>query len=814
MNKQRHLLAAASVLAVTIAAPVAAQQAGSQTEGNAPASPEVEASTDEVETIVVTAQFREQNLQYTPIAITAVSGEMMEARSQVTIAEVAAQAPSVTLKPNSSFFGPSLAANIRGVGQFDFHPALEPGVGLYVDDVYYSTLTGSILDLLDLDRVEISRGPQGTLSGKNSIGGSIKLYSRRPEGDGSGFLSATYGSRNRIDMRGAVDVGLIEDTLALRVAAVSRQQDGYVDRLDFGCVFPAGGPATYVTSAGVIAQVNPAGGIPALRDAPNCLLSRQGEVGFRAARAQLRYEPTPDLEVNVIADFTRQKHEMAGGVLVDANYAGNGDINPFSIPFRFDNRFICGRFCNFAAYESPADGALQRSAIDGQVNFKGWGISGQVEWQLADSLELVGITAYRWYDSIFTAEDDLSPLSHGLGGPNRLQFNSWSNELRLNGEVGDRLNYTLGGFIMNQDIFYTARQDLRYTPGTPLVFVSGDPVPSFTRAGFVHASYDLTDELVATAGARYTEEGKDYSYRRRDRAGNLLTGQNALLDGKTGTYRGNRWDYRLNLAYQVTDEVNVYGQYSTGFKGGGVNPRPFAYTQVQPFGPETLETWELGLKSELFDRLMRFNVAAFSSNYQDIQLILNSCPQFNPPPLPATAAFPCGLPANVGTARIRGLEAETSIRPTDGLLIDASASYLDFEYKTIAPAAGGPTSPNGVQFGMSPPYTPEWKWSVGVQYRIEAGAVGSFTPRFDASYQSEVFGTAVNQNRTRIAPYTLANARLTWRNADEDLEASLEVTNLFNEYYYLTTAEISGPAGANAQPGRPREWAISLKKHF
>jgi iron complex outermembrane recepter protein len=812
-TKALATVSAFAVLGAGMLAEPAQAQDSTQSDGQAPPSPEAE-SQDTVEEIVVTAQFREQNLQQTPLAITAMSGGMLEARSQNTIAEVAAQAPSVTLKPNSAYHGPSLAANIRGVGQFDFHPALEPGVGLYVDDVYYSTLTGSILDLLDLDRVEISRGPQGTLAGKNSIGGSIKLYSRRPQGDGSGFASVTYGSRDRLDLRGAIDIGLAPGA-ALRIAGVSRNQDGYVDRLDFGCVFPAGGGATYVNNAGATALVNPAGGIPALRDPPNCLLSREGEVGFRAARAQFRYEATPDLEFNIIGDVTREKHAIAGSVLTEANYTGPGDTNPWNIPFVFDSRFICGPYCNYSTYESPADGPLLRSVIDGQVDFKGWGVSGQAEWRISDALQLVGITAYRWYNSGFNNEDDLSPMAHTLGGTNTVKFNSWSNELRLNGDLfADRLHYTLGGFMMDQDIFYTARQDLRYTPGSALVFVSGDPVPSFTRAGFAHLAFDVTSRLTATAGVRYTKEGKDYTYRRRDRYGNPLTGQNALLDGKTGQYRGDRWDYRAAVAYQVTDTVNTYVQYSTGFKGGGVNPRPFAYTQVQPFGPETLNTWEVGVKSELLDRRVRLNLAAYSSKYNDIQLILNTCPQFNPPPLPPSVAFPCGLPANVGTARIKGFEAETSIRPVAGLIIDGALSYIDFNYLSIQPAAGGPTNPRGVQFGMVPPYTPEWKWSLGAQYEVLAGNIGSFTPRIDVSHQSTIFGVAINAPKNRIDAYTVANARLTWRNASDDLEASLEVTNLFDKYYFLTTVEISGPAGANAQPARPREWALTVKKKF
>jgi iron complex outermembrane receptor protein len=749
-----------------------------------------------VEEIVVTAQFREQNLQDTPVAITAVSGAMLQARSQVSIADVANQAPSVTLKANAASYGPSLVANIRGIGQFDFHPALEPGVGVYVDDVYYSTLTGSILDLLDVERVEVLRGPQGTLAGKNSIGGAVKLYSKRPTGSNTGYVSGTYGIRDRIDVRAGFDVG-ISDKVSARLALVSRDQDGYVKRIDYGCA-------------------NPGQGIPAVRDPGNCTQSRQGEVGFRAARGQFRFQPSEKIDVNIIADVTREKHEIAGSVLTFANYTGAGDINPFPTPQRYDSRFICGRYCNYSAYVSPADGALSESRIDGQVNYKGWGLSGQLDWELSDALQLVSISAYREYDSIFSNEDDLSPLSHGMGGPNEINFHAFSQEVRLNGAFGDKtIEYTLGGFYLDQRTFYTARQDLRYVTPAPLVFISGDPVPASTKALFAHVTWNVTDRLSAIGGLRYSKEAKDYTYRRRDKQGNLLSGQNALLDGQTGKFRDDRFDYRGTVQYRLTDDLMGYVQYSTGFKGGGVNPRPFSVQQVQPFGPETLDTYEVGLKTELFDRRVRLNFAAFRSDYNDIQLILNNCPQFNPPGLPAGAAFPCGLPANVGSADIKGFEVEANVRPSEGFLIDASLSYLDFKYSAISPQAGGPTNPAGVQIDMVTPYTPEWKWSIGAQYEVPLGGLGSLTPRLDAARQSLVYGTAVNSPRTLIPGYTLANGRLTYRNPDRDLEVSLEVTNIFDKYYYLTSFEISTAAGvANAQPGRPREWAVTVRKTF
>src|SRR3569832_89218 len=161
--------------------------------------------------IVVTAQFREQRLQDAPLAITAVSGATLEARGQTSIADIGAQAPNVTLRQAPATYGPAVVAYIRGGGQRDTSFALEPGVGLYIDDVYLPTMHGSLLDLIDLDRVEILRGPQGTLAGQTSIGGAIKLYSKKPDGNGGGYVQATYGSYNRVELRGAANFTILPD---------------------------------------------------------------------------------------------------------------------------------------------------------------------------------------------------------------------------------------------------------------------------------------------------------------------------------------------------------------------------------------------------------------------------------------------------------------------------------------------------------------------------------------------------------------------------------------------------------------------------
>ena len=832
------LVAGASALAFS-ASPVFAQGAPESQSQTDPGSGEEGVSNDpnvenQVETIIVTAQFREQNLQDTPLAITAVSGEMLEARSQTNIAQVASQAPSVTLKPQGAAFGPSMGASIRGVGQFDFNPALEPGVGLYIDDVYYATLTGSLFDLLDLERVEILRGPQGTLAGKNSIGGAVKLYSLRPVGNNSGYVSATYGSRDRMDLRGSADFRLT-DTVAMRVAGVAKKQDGYVQRLDFGCVNPPGS-ARNPSSA----TQTP---IPALTGSGgDCVLAREGEVDYIAGRVQLRWQPTDTIDVNIAADYTHDDRTTAGGVLLDRSVNGvrvspnfngatrtvgpgipapvdidpftpngpGGTVNPNNIPI--DTRFVCGPYCNYATFLSPADGALPFAQGDGRTKFKGWGVSAQVDWDLTDDLQLVSITAYRDYRTEFSNDDDFTPLAHSLGFGS-LTFWSFSQELRLNGSLlDDTLEYTLGGFYMDQRSVYATTQHLRYAGLPP--FRGNDPVEADTKAAFAHVSWRPIDPLTLTAGIRYTDEAKSYTYSRLNLAGTLNPdGTSPLpilgpLHGLTGVYDGpqsTRFDYRLNAQYEITPDVSVYAQYSTGFKGGGINPRPFNAQQVKPFFPETLSSYELGLKSDLFDRRLRLNVAAFYSEYQDIQLGLNNCTGV----LGITAGIPCALPFNAGNAEVKGVEVETSIRPFDGFLIDAALSYLDFEYTSLAPNTG-------LALSMVSPNTPEWKWAVGTQYEIDLGGAGSLTPRFDISFQDDIFTNAVNRASNLIEGYHLANARLTWVNEGGDLQVSAEVANLFDKYYLLTLFDLTlaGTGWATAQPGRPREWALTVKKKF
>ena len=787
--------------------------------------------------IVVTAEFREANLQDTPIAITAVNSEMLESRGQTDIQMVAGQAPNVSLKPQNQVNGTGLIAFIRGIGQTNFSFALEPGVGIYIDDVYYPTVTGSLLDLTDIDRVEVLRGPQGTLAGKNSIGGAIKVFSSKPRGDNSGSAQLTYGSFDRIDTRAMADFA-ITDTLFARIAGVSKNRSGYVTRLDYGATHPDSNvPVT--TGAGDV-------------------LGTLGGVSYTAGRVSLRWVPSDMFEVNLSGDYTSDHSEPGAAVLAQvgenaSSAAGGGrpfltgtdgqgviydckfvpygqhSCDNLSSSLGHDPKFIS--YANFTDSMEISDQLPYKPFFAEPIRtYEGGGLQAAIDVDLSDSLQVKSITAYRWYDSSWGNDSDSSPV------PNQQQFNTltfdyFSQELRLNGTVADGLlDFTLGGFYSDQDGSLFSRVDLNYSG---IDFINGpDTTPASSKAVFLNATVHPTPMMSVSGGIRYSKDKKTYTYYRSNPDGTLpgpcdwsvpggalgpvgepnclLNGMNALSD----TFEGDRWDWRLVGDYRFSDQFLAYASFSTGYKGGGVNPYPYygpalgecsdlpegstaPCNQLDSFDPETLTTYELGFKADLLDRMLRINAAGFINKYNNIILNLNACP-----------GTPCAKPSNIGTADVKGFEVEVQANPVYGLSLDGSLSYIDFKYTDIR-------GRSNITVDMVTPYTPEWTYSFGIQYDHEMD-IGTLGVRFDGSYQSSIYANAVNSDFSLIESYFLGNARLSWSDPDKDWQVSLEVQNLFDKYYYLTKFDqATGSAGqVEAQPGLPRTWAVTVKRSF
>ncbi len=741
--------------------------------------------------IIVTAQFREQKLQDTPLSITAVDAALLESRNQTDLSQIAAQAPNVTLNAMGGAYGSSLGASIRGIGQFDFNPAYEPGVGMYIDDVYYATLTGGIFDLLDLERVEVLRGPQGTLTGRNSIGGAIKLFSKKPSDKNEGSVEAAYGSRNRTDIRASANFVLAEG-LSGRISGVYKRQAGYVDQLDYGCKFPGN-----------------AEGIPARPSSSRtCLIDKLGEKNYSGVRGALRYNPSDNFDWVFAVDYTHENRTNAAEVVTRLN---PGLATPLPAAY------LCGKFCTFANFYAPAGGkALAGYNMPNRTKFDGWGMSSNFTYGLSDSLNIQSITAYRHYRQIWGTDDDYTPDLSRMGqGYNDLTFKFFSQELRLNGEVGDNVQFTLGAYYSDQKSVYYTRQDIRYLfgPALPFQFTGNDPVNADSKAVFGTVIFKPLEAMTLTGGLRYTKEHKDYTFSRRDYDGaahsfpipifNL-----ASLDGFTAVYDGKKLDWRISADYRFSPAVLAYVTVGTGLKGGGVTARPFDVAQARngSFDPETVTAYEIGFKTDLLDRRLRLNVSGFINDYKDIQLPLISCAS-----LGSTNPV-CGARQNAGDGKIKGFEVELSASPTEGFDIDGSLSHLTGHYSNIDARVG-----NAILI-TDPIVSPEWKWSAGVQYKAELGNAGSLTPRFDISGTSkQSVGRTANGGPIEYNPgVTLANARLTWRNSDDDLSVSLEVQNLFDKYYNpFRFAAVYGFSGTiYSQVGRPREWAVTVKKTF
>jgi iron complex outermembrane receptor protein len=781
-----------------------------------------------LEEVTVTATFREERLQDTPIAITAVTGEMLENRSQTSVYEVAAQAPNVSLSPQGQANGSGLIAFIRGVGQTDFNYALEPGVGVYVDDVYYPTLTGSLVDLLDLDRVEVLRGPQGTLAGRNSIGGAIKLFSKKPSGTG-GSAALTYGSFDRIDARAMADFALVPDKFYARIAGVSKNRDGYVHRRDYGCEHPGSG-------------------VPAFTVGMGCDLGTLGGQAYTAGRLSLRWIASEAVEVNLIGDITNDKSEAGADTLRFVYATPSNTVKVNGVPY--DCRFVafgagsCDpnhpndpylSYANFLdATQATSQQPYKPLLVPPIQHLNQSGVSATIDWKLNDKFSIKSITAWRQYDSSWAQDVDGSPVaSQEL--LQTLVHDQRSEELRLNGTVmGDKLDFTTGLFYFDQDGTLEARVDLPYAG---LDFRHGpDTTPSTSKAAFLQSTFHASTAMNLSAGVRYSKDEKTYTYFRRNpdgtipstpclpglAPGNPANAPNCALLGLfdvSDSFKGHRTDWRVSLDYRFSDAVMTYGQVSTGFRSGGVNPRPFFapgtllpvkngqidptgtltdVNQLSSFEPETLRSYEIGFKTDLLDRRLRLNGAVFYNDYKDIILTSAACP-----------ISPCLQPNNIGAAHVKGVEFETELRPTEALLFDASVSWLDFEYtETNQPLSG-------VAPSMITPFTPEKKASVGAQYTFALGNAGSLIARLDGSYQSEIFTEAINDANNRISGYTIANARLSWRSQSEAWMTSLEVTNLTNKYYEYSRFDQHLSSGSvSAQPAPPLMWGITIKRTF
>jgi iron complex outermembrane receptor protein len=832
-----------------LAAALAAGGFGGAAQAQEQSAPQDQANTPSgVEEIVVTARFRSENLQKTPLAISAISAAKLEERGATNILGVASAAPNVVLNQLGAGFGPTLSASIRGLVYNDFKAVQEATVPIYIDDIVLGRNLGSITDLLDLERVEVLRGPQGTLFGKNAIGGVIRLITKKPGPNTEGAIEGTVGNYNRLEVRASFNTPLAENLFA-RFSFSAKRRDGFVKVVDFVCDMKARGtPELAGINDGVVgwnsttntpimgtvgSAADNAFALPTQVSGngsnKGCNVDEMGGEQSIGGRAAFLYKMGDQFELNLSGDLMHVDQSGPPDYIFAinpniANTTGAGGaalfnrqvaLPNFGVPF--DQRFLTSDPHKiYASFVDPVSGIKTPN----ETVVTNWGVAGTLDWLGTEELNGKLIVGYRKLVSNFGRDSDGSPLAqnHTYDYFRDKQFTA---EARLSGlAFGEVTEWTVGAFYFHADDYNSNISIANPYPAN----LTGDidRIDSQTTknyAAFAHLVNHLTDALTLTAGLRYTHDEKEVLQRRLKR-----DGTNVIFPGAGGrpaaplslvplTNSANRFTPMINVSYQWTADLMTYLSYQRGFRGGGFNPRPTNLQTQASFGPEDLDAFELGFKSEMFDRRLRINADVFFMVYKNLQL--NTTFDTNPG---VTTII-----QNAGKAHMPGVEVELLAEPVRNWTIEGSLGYLGFKYKDLGRADPAVLIAAG-QAGAAaespcrtcrPRRAPEWTISAGTTYKIEMGSVGSLALHGDLSYQSRVYFADNNNLRASQAPYTVFNARITWENEEGDWSASLFGTNLTDKLYSVGKLDFYNSfSTVESSWGRPREWGISVKKRF
>lgn len=711
-----------------------------------------------LEEIVVTARKREESLQDIPVSVSAFTANELAARQIDNISQISDSTPNLVFDSTAPISGSNSAASIfiRGVGQTDFTLVTDPGVGLYLDGVYIARSVGGVLDLVDVERVEVLRGPQGTVFGKNTIGGAINITSKRPGDELSGFAEIKTGTDNRLDVKASINLP-VSDALSIRLSYADLNQDGYVKNL-------GGGPNLSDTNA-------------------------------RIGRVVIDYHPDGNFSATLSADATQRREQARAQKLVRFNPAAPGPtFGPFSALGlgTFDDRFLAGG--PFATNQGEEDFA--------KSNLDLYGLSLVMNYDFGD-FEVKSISAYRTFDSEFGRDSDNSPFPI-VATIDIMDHEQFSQELQVSGVAADnRLKWLFGVFY-----FEESGNNSNIVPIPVFDVVSGGSVDNGSWAAFGQATYDVTEKMSLTIGARYTDETKKFLPDQTVRFNEYTVpvfGGAGFVDGQRilpfveSSRDFNNFSLMGSLNYRWTDDLMTYLSYSEGYKSGGFNQRVFPpRSEPGSFEPEEVSVYEFGWKWTNDANTVRFNGAGFYTDYTNVQVKVIDVIA------PGTG--------NAAEGRIYGGEMELTALVTQDLTLQFSAGYLDTKYTAFAadfdPAQGIDKNSRFVN-------SPKWSLSGSLSYVVPVSSYGDITFRGDWSYRSKVYNDAANSEFIAQDALHLFNAGATFNTSDEKWQLALQVRNITNQTYVVTgNDEFNGFGYTEVIYARPREWSLSVKRLF
>jgi iron complex outermembrane receptor protein len=756
-----------------------------------------------METVIVTARRREELLQDTPIAISPFTAATLEARQIYQTQDLERIAPSVQFKPAGQLSGNTAASVvfIRGVGQVDPTAAVDPGVGIYIDEVYVGRAVGGLIDFGDIAGVEVLRGPQGTLFGRNTIGGAILVRTRTPEiGTLSSKVRFRVGPNGLYDGFAAANLPM-GDRAAARVSGGFRKREGYVTRSfdgrDLGNddSFSLNGGLTLVPSRG----------------------SHQSLIVLRAdyTRREENGAPFVFAGINENAPVPAIVSVAAGcpGATMPFLPAGDPRLGPPNAPLIDDAR--CAN--DFQARGDFTNGGTAPVQSTSEVR----GLSGTTTVRLTDQVSLKSITAYRSTDSRGVRDADNTPLLI-LTTDMTTDSRQFSEEVQMQLDAG-KVGAIAGAYYFNEATDERLSVPLSFPPAPPIIasILAGGPgtrdlqVSDLTTnswAGFGQLSFKPTQGLEVAGGLRYTADRKIYQgtvlnvfpATQPDPAplptlaipeGGPLFIFNRPFKDTYSALTGS-----ASIQYRWNPSLSTYASYARSFKSGGFNTRynapPADFVPV-PFDEEKVDSYELGAKFDA-GRDFRLNLAAFQADYSDIQLIFRQ------------GVVP--LLFNAGNATIRGLEGELSYRPTAGLLVEGAFSVLKDEIKSITPVPGATAT---VAPGDELPLTPSFQGNLGVSVPVPLNSRFTLTPRLDTAYTSKLTFITGSVPIIEQDAYAVVNASVTLAESKRGWQVTAGVLNLLDERYLIQgNASLATLGYAERIFARPRNWFMQLSVDF
>jgi iron complex outermembrane recepter protein len=726
-----------------------------------------------LEEITVTARKVQENLQDTPLAITVISGSALEDRQIFNTNVLDQVVPNLQFADNAPLAGNnhSSAVFIRGIGQTDPTSTVDPGVGLYIDDVYIGNAVGGTMTLRDIAAVQVLRGPQGTLFGRNTIGGAILISTNDPGDEYGGTVRAGIGADNLVDGFFAFDAPFSEAVKA-RFSFGLRKQDGYVSRpdgTDLGDtdVFTGATKWVFAPSERVTATL-----------------------ALDYTKAEENGSPLVFAAINEAATFPR---------VASADAGCPGVVFPVSGPVPMVDDARCANDLQGAG-PFRNNGTLPLSS-----EFENWGGSLNFKFDLSDALELKSITSFREVEWSGVRDADNTPLTilHTFYDVSGDQF---SQELQFTYE-SDPVVGVLGLYYFTQTSDDIVTVELNPPPPGVQRDSDNNKVDNESWAAFTQWTFNFTDRFSGTVGGRYTEDRKDAFPDQYD----LATPAVKQVPAQWYSDTFSSFTPSGSLSFRWNEAAMSYLSYSEGFKGGGWNSHFNAVltapqqAALHEFAPEEARTIEFGTKLDLADRTVRLNLAVFTSDYTDMQLTYRG-------PAPAGVA---PFITNAGKTSIDGAEIELTWAPVDDLLIESSVGYLD---ATIDSLSNIPLAvlPPGLVEGNALPYAPEWQGHVGISYTAHAGNL-EIRPRLDASYQSETFFDATNTAEiAQLDEVTTVNASVQLNGNDSKWKLILGVNNATDEIYPVAgnSSLTTGSGYAEIAYARPREWFATFQYDF